>query len=444
MCMLPASERGPLVRGRLGRRVSRHLRASGPRTSGRAARAPGPPAHYNLRMRMPLALASLLVSASVLAQPSPVQVHGFLSVRAIYVNGERSWTKGGFGRFDVGPDDGGDAVVNVDLAQVGADWMPRKWLALHADGVARLEPSGTRGSRLGLVQAYVDVFNDQWALRAGSFWLPTSRENTEPLWTSRYTITYSALNSWIAQEVRPIGADLQYSPNFYVSAGATAFRGNDTMGTELSARGWTLGNRLSGFHEDLPLPPPDRETRPFGRDLDGRNGYSERLRIQLPERAKLQLAHIDNRARLAAVAPAYNEVPWRTRFNVVSADAGTMGPTTVAAEWAAGTTTVGFPGGSFTLDFSTAYALVSHKRGADRWTVRLERFATRSHKRPANDSSREDGTAETLAWLREFGPHVRGGLEYVHVDGDRPGASFTGFSPHTGGSTVTLEVRYGF
>ena len=104
------------------------------------------------------------------------------------------------------------------------------------DGLARHEQSGTVGKRAGIVQAYADLSISALRLRAGSFWLPTSRENVDPLWTSRYTITYSALNSWIGQEVRPLGADLQFSPNFYFTMGATAFRGNDTMGTLLASR----------------------------------------------------------------------------------------------------------------------------------------------------------------------------------------------------------------
>ena len=39
--------------------------------------------------------------------------------------------------------------------------------------------------------------------------------------------------------------DLQWSPNFYASVGATAFRDNDTAGALLAWRGWSVGNRLT-------------------------------------------------------------------------------------------------------------------------------------------------------------------------------------------------------
>src|SRR3954453_248877 len=157
-------------------------------------------------------LAILLFSVATTAGAQSFQLHGFLTAREIYVNAQPSWLQGGAGRFDVGADTVNDhKLVNTDNAQVGFDWMPATWFLVHADGVARHQQSGTIGKRVGLIQGYADVFNDHWRLRAGEFWLPTSRENTDPLWTSKYTITYSALNSWMAQEVRPIGADLQWS-----------------------------------------------------------------------------------------------------------------------------------------------------------------------------------------------------------------------------------------
>jgi hypothetical protein len=388
-------------------------------------------------------LAFLLLGVATTSGAQSLQVHGYLAAREIYVNAQPSWLQDGVGRFDVGADNPDDhRLVNVDSAQLGLDWTPASWLLLHADGVARREQSGSEGKRAGIVQAYADVFNEHWRVRAGEFWLPTSRENTDPLWTSKYTITYSALNSWIAQEVRPIGADLQWSPSFYLTVGGTAFRGNDTMGTALAARGWTLGNYLTTYDEKIPLPGYGMNVRPIGADLDNKNGYSERVRLALPERAMIQAAHIDNRAPIIP-GDLKGQTPWQTRFNVVSADAGSMGPTTLAAEWAYGSTAVGFPGGSFTMDFDTEYLLASHKFGHERLSARVERFSTRDASHPANDGAREHGRAWTVAWMHEMNANSRTGIEYVRVSGDRPGLA-PDFDPRTGGSTVTIEYRYGF
>ena len=387
-------------------------------------------------MRKLVAIALVTIALPVLAQTSSLQIHGYLTGSLIRVDSIRSWTERDYGKFDVGSDASGDSSFRETAqAQVGIDWTPTKWLLVHADGLARREPSGTIGSKAGLIQGYLDLYNEHWRLRAGSFWLPTSRENIDPLWTSPYTISYSALNSWIGQEVRPVGADLQWSPDFYVTAGATVFRGNDTMGTELAARGWTLGNRLTVYNEALPQPFTDETTKPIESDLDHRNGYSGRLRLQLPERALIQFAHIENRSEL--VPEIDGQTPWRTRFDVVSASAGASGPTTVAAEYARGATTVAFPGGTFQMNFATVYLLLSHKQGADRFSARVERFTTNGAVYDPGDDTRERGHAVTVAWLHDSGPHLRYGLELARVSAHR-----TDSTP--GGSAATAQIRYGF
>ena len=387
-------------------------------------------------MRRIIAVIAWMMAASSFAQSS-FRTYGFLTLREIYVKAQPSWTTGGFGRFDVGAANA-DAhkTVNVDVLQLGIDWTPTSWLLLHTDGLARRDQSGTVGRRAGLVQAYGDLHTERLRLRGGLFWLPTSLENVDPLWNSRYTISNSALNSWIGQEVRPIAADLQFSPNFYFTIGATAFRGNDTMGSALSSRGWTIGNRMTVYDEVIASVPDT--TRPIGPDIDHRIGDSERIRFQIPERAMLQVTHIDNRARML-VRPS-PEKPWRTKFNIVGAQLGTTGPTTVAAEWAAGDTALGFPGGSFTMDFDTVYLLLSQKRGTSRWTARIERFTTNNHKKRTTDVNRERGSAITVSYLNESSTRLRTGIEYVHAKGDRLAAP----DPHTAGSTITLELRYRF
>ena len=386
---------------------------------------------------VPLLFCTIAASASA----QSFQFNGFISAREIYVKAQPSWTQGGFGRFDVGAANADDhRYVNIDVAQLGLDWSPATWLLLHADGLARKEQSGTVGRHAGILQAFVDLHSERLKLRlrGGAFWLPTSRENVDPLWTSRYTITFSALNTWIGEEVRPVGADLQFSPSFYFSLGATAFRGNDTMGTQLSNRGWAFGNRLSVYGEKIAQPDGESPQLAIGTDLDHKNGYSERIRVSLPERAMLQVTHLDNRAEIGSNYDG--QTPWLTKFNIVGGEIGSTSPTTAAAEWMSGSTAVGFPGGTFTMNFDTAYLLVSQKSGPDRWTARVERFTTRSRKRTTNDLSREDGHAFTIAWLRESSPHVRSGVEYVRASGNRPGAP----DPRTAGSTITVEVRYRF
>jgi hypothetical protein len=166
------------------------------------------------------------------------------------------------------------------------------------------------------------------------------------------------------------------------------------------------------------------------------------IRLQLPERALVQLTHIENRATL--VPYVGDQSPWRTNYNVLGGTLGTASPVTLAGEYAKGWTRVAFPGGTYRMDFDTAYALLSEKQGTQRYTVRLERFTTRSHISTPDDRGREHGTAYTIAWFHEPDQHFRTGFEYMKVKGDRPGVAAEGFDPRTAGSTLTVEFRYGF
>src|SRR5438128_317333 len=139
--------------------------------------APRPAQHgYNRSMKSFVTVLACAVAVSAHGQSSSFQLHGFLTGREIRAQSQPSWTTGGFGRFDVGANSADDRrTLNVDIAQLGLDWTPMTWLTFHADGLARKEQSGTIGRRAGIVQAYVDFFTQKFRLRAGSFWLPTSR-----------------------------------------------------------------------------------------------------------------------------------------------------------------------------------------------------------------------------------------------------------------------------
>ena len=397
-------------------------------------------------------LIVLLAAPSATAQT--FSLHGFLTGQTAWVTGPPSWIEGGFGRLDAGASGTrGHAIRSSAVAQVGADWTPSSWFTAHAQLLGRAEPARNRGRRAGVVEAYVELHNDRWQLRAGQFFSGTSRENTGPLWTSRYATTFSALNTWIGEEVRPIGVDLQWKPSFYWSAGATAFRGNDTSGALLAWRGWTVGNRLTVDHEVLPLPPLfslrtafTRQradgTVPFERDLDGRTGLALRARVQLPERAMLQIAHIDNRGDRREYRGEY---AWRTRFNIASAEAGSSSPVTVLAEYAWGTTGMGAAPAFVDADFYAGYLLVSLQRGAERLSARFDRFATIDRDRaPAAEDNTEHGRAWAVAWLHHFTPQVRLATEFTQITGNRIAAQQSGFDPNLDARSVTLQLRYGF
>ena len=381
--------------------------------------------------------------ALLLASPLSAQtfdLHGYFAARGVNATGPASWLEGGTGRLEAGGDNN-DAVA---VAQLGFDWTPSQRFNVHVSGAGRRELGD---EHIGLVEAYFDVRVSELQLRAGQFFLPTSRENKDALWASPYSITFSALNTWIAEEVRPIGADLSWrhetSRGHVVTTAVTAFRGNDTMGALLGWRGWTVGNRIATYDELLPLPQLDSffaaqrddGTKPFGRDLDGKTGYSARARWSLPQRANVQYLYLDNRGDRKLHRGEY---AWETDFHLVSAELGDPDDLVFAAEYLRGATGMGFAPAFVQGDFYAAYVLVSDRRGRNRWTARFDWFGVDEKDFSLASRNDESGRSWTLAWLFDLTPNIRAGAEFTQVTGN----NFAG--QDTNGRSVTLEARYTF
>ena len=396
----------------------------------------------------------MLFAALVLAQT--FDLTGYVAARGVNATGPTSWLDGGFGRLEAG----GDRDDFNATAHLGVDWRPTKWLDLHASGVAR---SDVRGEDAGLIEAYADVRRefafDEMRLRGGFFFLPTSKENRDDNWASPYTIGFSALNTWIGEEVRPLGVDLQYRhttrAGHTITGGATAFRGNDTMGTILGWRGWSVGDRLSTYGETLPLPPlgslersgpfwrqRDEGTTPFTEDLDGHVGYSARVRYGVPQRGNIQYTYVDNGGDRALHPPDSTnaEYAWDTRFHLLGAELGDPDRMVVAAESMVGETYMGLSNVNFVnADFWATYLLVSAKRGRNRWTARYELFATEEKDRsPLGENNDESGRSWTFAWMLDITSALRGAAEFTQVTGKREPEQ------RIDGRTFTAEVRYRF
>ena len=72
----------------------------------------------------------------------------------------------------------------------------------------------------------------------------------------------SAINTWVAEELRSTGAEFTLSRRPSGLGGAhtfsinvAAFMGNDPAGSLLAWKGWSVHDRQSRFSDDLPLPP---------------------------------------------------------------------------------------------------------------------------------------------------------------------------------------------
>ncbi|HEX9731628.1 MAG TPA: hypothetical protein VGG06_06525 [Thermoanaerobaculia bacterium] len=411
------------------------------------------------------ALAAVLGAAvSAVAAGGELSVTGYLAARGLAVRGQPSWLAGGFGRLAAGaeaPDD--EDAFALGLAHVALDLRPSELFGFYVHGAARAEPDVREGDEAGFVEAFVygsararraDVF--RW--RLGHFILPTSRENVEVAWSSPYTITFSALNSWIGEEVRLTGVLTEYSLGVgavdELRLGAGAFGGNDAAGALLAWRGWSLGDRLTPFGELLALPPLDslagggpfdrqldRGTQPFGSDLDGRAGWAAYLRYARPQRTTLQWTHYDNRGDRGLHRGEY---AWETELDLLGADLHLGDAFTLAGELLDGSTGMGFRADAMVqLDLRAAYLLASWRPGSFRVTLRHDRFETVDRDlTPRGEDNDEDGRAWTLAFFWEPDERWRLGLELLDLRAARPAAAQSGFDPDTDARSLILELRY--
>ncbi len=103
-----------------------------------------------------------------------------------------------------------------------------------------------------VTEAYLQLhpypFGDWRArLKLGAFYAPLSLENRADGWESPYTLSSSALDSWVAQELRTIGAELKLEwlgthagHDFDAGAVFGVYGWNQGAGSALSVSGFTI------------------------------------------------------------------------------------------------------------------------------------------------------------------------------------------------------------
>lgn len=418
-----------------------------------------------MRAELAGAAAAIVVAfglgAAARAQAQQTAAWVDLVGRAVSARAPVSWLEGGTGRLGFGDDPERWEGAALGEAQLGADWSAAPHLAFHLHARARAQ-QGDRGRAMGVVEAWAQLSamphegRDMARLRAGALFLPTSRENVGPLWSSPYTFTLSAVNSWMGEDVRPLGLLAEYEhgagdPHGF-RAGACAFGGNDATGALLAWRGFSMGDRLSTLGETLPLPPlpsldpggpfegQDRDgTTPFRSDLDGRLGWAAYLRYRYGDLARVQATAYDNRGDREL---HHGDYAWDTHFEQLGMELHPGIGWTLAGEHLDGRTGMGVPVLRADVTFHATYLLLSWQRDVVRATVRWDRFGTRDHDHlPAGERSDEDGHAWTAALLWQVHPALEVGLEGLDVHATRPALAGPG-QRQDGGRSVTLGVRY--
>lgn len=353
----------------------------------------------------------VLIAAATVLRADALDVSGFMLLRAA----AQDDAPRGEDVF-VGDSPLDDDSLSAQI-QVGIDWRPSPWFGGHVHLLARNESDDSKRGRAGVVQAYLDQNfqrgEHRVRLTEGAFFLPTSRENVDALWETPYTITSSALNSWIGEEFRPIGVDASYTFRRRWTGAVTLFAGNDTLGSFPAARGWAMRDHWALLGEHLPV--NDEYSTSVSAENDDRLGWSARGRWN-SDRASVQLTHIDNRSDALEYGDLFN---WYTRFDILGADYA-IGDWTVAAEYGWGVTDIIIEGeGRFRTDLGAGYLLVSRRLANGRVSLRGDVFTR-------ND---EHDHALTAAYFWTPRGKLRTGVEAI-VAGEE--------------KRLALELRYSF
>ncbi|GGF22933.1 hypothetical protein GCM10011611_31290 [Aliidongia dinghuensis] len=343
-----------------------------------------------------------------------LHLDGFVDGRLIEPGSEKSWIKGGFGKLRYGSggfEANAGGIVLVPWAQITPALI----------GVVDLRYDPGQRDIFGVDEAYlryrpVSTTPWRWSVKAGAFFPPISLENDAVGWTSPWTITPSAINSWVGEELRTIGVEprLEWRGEAgTLTATAATFGAASKAGTLLADGGWNLSDVITPLGGRVRLPSAwgaARSSRVFD-EVDNRVGWYAGASWRMPEWGELSLLRYDNDADLDA---SVTNKPWRTRFWSLGAKTG-IDEFTILAQGMLGDTSVAYePEESTTTRFYAAYLLVGWQRGDWRIAGRVDRFGTGNDGGDSDDIKTEHGLAETLAvtwrprdWLRLTGEALR-------------------------------------
>ncbi|MEM7541787.1 MAG: hypothetical protein AAF384_09380 [Pseudomonadota bacterium] len=306
----------------------------------------------------------------------------------------------------------------------------------------------------------------RWRFRVGSFLPPFSLENHAIAWSSPYTLSSSSLNTWIGEEVRINGIDVQLSQRYgswdFQIQGAT-YLGNDAAGTLLGFRGFAIhdrelalfdSERIPRFQALLNLPPsPFADQSPRFEplhEIDGRLGYYLGAGVERNKKHRIVAYYYDNRGDPDALNRTAGQYAWRTRFVVIGLRSQLAGRVRWISQVMVGETIMGpkFPNGgphAFDTGFLSAYSMLHKRFGKLGLTLKGEYFETSDNdlmKGPAD--STEHGYALTGALTYRMTPRLKLYLESQYTEHDRPVRAFSRFEKQIDEWLIRANLRVFF
>jgi hypothetical protein len=345
-----------------------------------------------------------------------------LDVRLVDSDGLRSFLDGGSGALRYGENQSGLQLGRLRLAlsqNIGELW------SLHLDA----SNWGDHDKNpIDLTEAYL-LFRPypfdglRARVRAGAFYAPISLENRGPGWESPYTLTPSAINTWIGEELRTIGMEGQLDwlgtrtgHLFDVGLTGAVYGWNEPAGAALANQGFMLDDRQTTLFGRVNRPSSSVPAIDVFREMDGRAGVYAGVEVRYLDRLVLRALRYDNRADPTDLDAVSRSLPWLTTFDSAGARLETAAGWTGIAQWLKGETTIEPHDNRLGYPFDAKFLLISKRTGRHTLSVRyddfqvLTDFTTRT-----GDDYAQYGHAWTVAYVFEPSAHWRFALEWLDV-----------------------------
>jgi hypothetical protein len=373
---------------------------------------------------LPLALLAQATLASAAQQEFDLS----LDLRAVAVSSNQlSFQRGGGGalRYDRQHDG-----LQLGSLRLGYRSDPLETLRLTAEAVAY----GDHDQRiidlteLALSWRPVPTSLLRHELKIGAFYPAISLEHRMRGWRTPYTLSASALNTWIGEELRTIGAEYnvdwlgqQQQSDWNLGCNAAVFGFNDPAGVVMADRGWALHDRQTTLFGRLGQRGqglvPGRKL--FYRDIDHRAGWYGGASANYRGLLELRALHYDNRGDPTVQAPEIDDGAWHTRFNSAGLRWTPDEHWTLMGQWLQGDTAFNEDAAPITgiWDYSASYWLLSWAQGKHRLSARRDDFRlSQPVSATPDDHNHETGAAWTVAWLYTVNEHLTLAAEWLRVN----------------------------
>ncbi len=300
-------------------------------------------------------------------------------------------------------------------------------------------------------------------LKLGAFYPRASLENVGVGWSSPYSISWSAINTWLAEEIRLFGAEWTLSRPLggggsahRLDLFAAAFYGNDPSGTLLAWKGWGLHDRQTRWREQLPLPSipvlqpgtrmrqhQDPHAQPF-LEIDHEPGFHAGAEWRYADRVSLAASRYDNRAD--PLSTADGQYGWRTVFDHIALRASLPWNLGLMAQWMRGTTAMGSVIGAgrrvVDNDYEASFVMLTRRWDSFRLSLRVDDFEVYDADVLPNDNNYENGDAVTLAYMRKLMGGLTLGVEWQRIDSMRPAREYLGLAPDADERQLRVQLSW--